>query len=263
MKTIVITGSTRGIGYNLADAFLSLDCAVAINGRTPTSVESAVDSLSSKYSVDRVLGCPGDAANFKQAQSLWDTAKAHFGKIDLWINNAGIAHPQSDFWLLTPEQIEMVVQTNLVGAMYGSVVALRGMLAQGFGSLYNVEGLGSDGRRIVKGLALYASTKAGLAYFDTVLMQEAAGTPVLVGAIRPGMVATDMITTQYTNKPQEWERAKRILSIIADRPETVAPWIAGQVLANTKNGVRISYSSGAKVFLRFLTAPFNKRNVFD
>ena len=51
MKTIVITGSTRGIGYNLADAFLSLDCAVAINGRTPTSVESAVDSLSSKYCI--------------------------------------------------------------------------------------------------------------------------------------------------------------------------------------------------------------------
>ena len=75
------------------------------------------------------------------------------------------------------------------------------------------------------------------------------------------MVITDMITTQYTGQPQAWERAKRIFNIIAERVETVAPWLAQKVLENQKSGAVLSYSSSIKIMGRFLTAPFNKRKI--
>jgi NAD(P)-dependent dehydrogenase (short-subunit alcohol dehydrogenase family) len=262
MKTVVITGSTRGIGYGLADSFLALGCAVTISGRTPASVEKAVAELVAKHEADRVLGQTCDVTDLEQVQALWDAAKARFGKVDIWINNAGIGHSQMDFWELSPEQIKAVVDTNLVGAMYGAKVALRGMLDQGFGSFYNMEGLGSDDR-MVRGLALYGCTKAGLRYLTQSWLQETRGTPVLVGALRPGMVMTDLVTGQYEERPEDWEHDKRIFNILADRVETVTPWLARKVLANNKTGVRITWLTRAKVIGRFLAAPFRRRNLFE
>jgi NAD(P)-dependent dehydrogenase (short-subunit alcohol dehydrogenase family) len=260
-KIVVITGSTRGLGYGLAEAFLNLGCAVTISGRTSSGVEHAVTALARKYEAERILGQPCDVTHFEQVQALWGTAKAHFDQIDIWINNAGLGHPQLDFWMLTPTQIQTVVETNLIGTMYGSKAALSGLLEQGFGGLYNMEGLGSDGRR-VEGLTLYGSTKYGLRYLNNALVEETKGTPILVGALSPGMVVTDLLTQQYEERPEDWERAKRIFNILADRVETVAPWLAQRILANTKTGVRIARLTRGKIMARFLAAPFRKRDLF-
>ncbi len=262
MKIIVITGSTRGIGYGLADSFLHLGCAITISGRSQEGVDKAVAELSAKHEAARVFGQPCDVDQFEQVQALWDAAQAHWGRVDIWINNAGIPHPTTEFWKLEPERIEAVVRTNLVGAMYGFHVALRGMLEQGGGSIYSMEGLGSTGRKM-DGLAVYGTTKCGLRYLDETLAHEIKDTPVLVGALRPGMVATEFITDQFKDRPQDWENAKRILNIIADRVETVTPWLAQKVLANDKNGVCFSWTSRRKLAWRFLTARFRPRNVFE
>ncbi len=261
MKSIVITGSTRGIGYGLADAFLARGCRVTVSGRTREGVDEAVDRLTARHDPQRILGHPCDVTRFEQVQELWDASRAHWGQIDIWINNAGIAHAQTDFWEHPPEEIAAVVETNVTGAMYGARVAIKGMLEQGSGSFYNMEGLGSDSRR-VEGLTLYASTKHGLKYLTDALVAETKGTPLLVGALRPGMVVTDMLTQQYTDRPEEWERAKRVFNILADHVETIAPWLADQVLANTKSGVRFKWLSRGKAMVRFLTAPFHKRDLF-
>jgi len=138
MKSIVITGSTRGIGYGLADAFLSLGCAVTINGRVQPSVDKARAELSAKHKTENVFGVPGDVIRFEEVVALWNAARTRFGKVDIWINNAGIAHPQLSFWKHPPERIKAVVETNVVGAMNGAAIALRGMIEQGSGSLYNM-----------------------------------------------------------------------------------------------------------------------------
>jgi NAD(P)-dependent dehydrogenase (short-subunit alcohol dehydrogenase family) len=262
MKVVVITGSTRGIGYGLADSFLALGCAVVVSGRTDETVEKAVGELSARYETERVFGQPCDVTDYRQMKALWDAARARFGKIDIWINNAGIGHPQVNFWELPAEQVEAVLGTNLLGAMYGSKVALQGMLDQGSGAIYNLEGLGSGGFR-VPGTSVYATSKAGLRSFDDTLARETRGTPLIVGALRPGMVITDLVTKPYEGRPEEWERAKRIFNIIADRVETVTPWLARRILDNTKNGARISWSSTWKVMGRFLAAPFRKRDLFE
>jgi NAD(P)-dependent dehydrogenase (short-subunit alcohol dehydrogenase family) len=262
MKVIVITGSTRGIGYGLADSFLGLDCALTVSSRTPEAVEKAVAELSAKHSPQRVLGQVCDVTDFEQVQALWEGAKAHYGHIDIWINNAGLSNPMMKFWEQTPERFESVVQTNLLGAMYGCKVAVQGMLDQGFGAIYNLEGFGSDGRKM-EGLALYGVTKYALRYLDDSLAKELEGTPVLMGAFRPGMVITDLVTGQYDNDSEEWEQAKKVFNVIADRVETVTPWLAKQALENDKNGARIAWSSSWKIALRFLLAPLRKRNLFD
>ena len=124
-----------------------------------------------------------------------------------------------------------------------------------------MEGLGSDGRR-VEGLTLYGSTKYGLCYFTDALVEETRTTPVLVGALSPGMVITDLIMGQYEDRPEDWEAAKRIFNVLADRVEDVAPWMAQRVLDNDRTGVRIKWLTRGKIMGRFIAAPFRKRDLF-
>jgi hypothetical protein len=77
------------------------------------------------------------------------------------------------------------------------------------------------------------------------------------------MLVTDMITKQYEHRPEDWERDKRIFNILADRIETVAPWLAKKILANDQSGVRITWLTRRKLLTRFLTSPFQKRDLFD
>ena len=261
MKTIVITGSTRGIGFGLAQSFLSLDCAVTISGRSAQSVDAAVATLAESHKRDRILGQPCDVRDFQEVQALWDSAKTRFGNVDIWINNAGVNDTRLAFWQLSPDQIRAGVETNLIGAMNGSAVAINGMLGQGHGAIYNMEGLGSNGRHI-SGLTLYGTTKYGLAYLTDALADETKATPVIVGAIRPGMVVTELLTKPFDGKPAEWERAKRMFNLLAERVETVTPWIARKVLANTSSGTRIQWLTRSRIFVRMLSAPFSRRDLF-
>jgi len=261
-KSVVITGSTRGIGYSLATAFLERDCAIMISGRTAEAVNEAVTKLGTKYSKELIYGFACDVTDFIQVQMLWEKAQAHFGRIDIWINNAGTAAPMMKFWELSPEQYDEVVLTNIIGTMYGTKVALTGMLAQGSGALYNLEGFGAKGRGM-HGMTLYGSTKASVHFINRSLAMEIEGTPVITGAVAPGMVITDMITRQFIGREAELEKSKRILSIIGERAETVAPVLVEKILENKKNGVTISYSSSIRMMGKFLTAPFKKRDLFS
>ena len=261
MKTIVITGSTRGIGLGMADACLARGCSVMISGRKREDVDRTVLILNQKYPRQNLSGYPCDVRDPAQVETLWRESVTKFGHVDIWVNNAGLSNNQQMITESSPVQIEIVVQTNLLGLIYGSQVAARGMRAQGFGSIYNMEGMGSDGR-MHAGLTFYGMTKYGVCYFTKGLAKEMSSTPIVIGALRPGMVATDMIARQYEGRPEEWERAKRIFNIIADRVETVTPWLVDQMLKNKKSGVHLSWSNSWKILFRMLTQPFTRRDLF-
>ena len=262
MKHIVITGGTRGIGHGLADAFLARGCAVTLTGRSAESTQSAAAKLSERHDPARIHGQPCDVRDPGQVQALWDAAHARWGQVDIWINNAGISHPHLPFWEQTPDTLRAVVGTNLLGAMYGSRVALRGMIAQGHGALYNMEGMGSEGR-LAPGMAPYGCTKRAIRYLIRALVAEAKSTPVLVGALSPGMVLTDLLLGESGASPEALERFRRIYNILADRVETVTPWLADRILANTKQGARIAWLTQGKAMGRFMLAPFRKRDLFS
>lgn len=262
MKVVVITGSTRGIGYGLADAFLSRNCSVVISGRTREAVDQAVGELSSIHSSDGILGVPCDVRFFDQLQRIWDATQDKFGRVDIWINNAGFALANTLVREQTSEQIEQIIDTNLKGVIFGAKVAITGMLEQGFGAIYNMEGMGSDGRKH-DGMTLYGTTKYGMRYLTDSLVLEMKDTPLIIGALRPGMVVTGLVTNQYEGRAEEFERAKRILNLIADRVENVAPWLADRILRNQETGARITYLTRRKMIGRMLSAPFRKRDVFS
>ena len=261
-QKIVITGSTRGIGYGLAEAFLQLGCAVTVNGRSEASTAKAVNQLSSKYDSERVFGCANDITDLMQVTSLWDAAASRFGRVDIWVNNAGYAGEMAMIWERPGAEVKAVIATNLTGTIFGSQVAMRGMLVQGHGAIYNLEGMGSDGRKHA-GLSLYGTTKSAIHYFTESLALEAKDTGILIGSLRPGLVATDLLRDRYKDRPEDWKRAKRIFNVLAERVETVAPWMAGQMLNNQKNGVILAYSSLWKITWKFLSSRFIKRKVFD
>lgn len=263
MKTVVITGSTRGIGLGLAEAFLTRGCRVFISGRKQETVDQAVDHLAKPYGLERVAGQACDVTDYAQVEALWEAAVQAFGPIDIWINNAGIGNILTPFWELEPDLMKSVVETNLLGTMYGCRVALRGMLKQGSGALYNMEGFGSRGSRTQPGLTLYGTTKAAMAFLDTSLAKELEGKSIIAGSLLPGMVVTDLLLNQRTGDPADWERSKRAFNILADRVETVTPWLVDRILENQQSGKRISWLSGPKVMWRFLTASFQKRKVID
>jgi NAD(P)-dependent dehydrogenase (short-subunit alcohol dehydrogenase family) len=261
MKNIVITGSTRGIGYGLADAFLTLGCSVAISGRTQQKVDEAVANLTSRHGSEKLFGLACDVTKVEQVRALWTESKVRFRTVDIWINNAGVNAGRIPFWQLSPDHIQAGVETNLIGAMHGAAVAISGMLEQGSGGVYNMEGLGSNGRRI-RGLTLYGTTKRGLAYLTDALAGETKGTPIIVGAIRPGMVVTDLLTKPFDVNPAEWKRAKKVFNVLAERVERVTPWIAEKVLANTKTGIRIQWLTPSRVVFCFLRSLFTRRDLF-
>ncbi len=261
-QVIVITGSTRGIGYGLAESFLRLGCAIAICGRSRESTAPALEQLAARYDPDRVFGLPCDVTVPAQVTSLWEGASAHFGQVDIWVNNAGYTGEMGMVWERPAEEVQSVIDTNLVGTIIGSQVALRGMQVQGHGAIYNMEGMGSDGRKHA-GLTFYGTTKYAVHYFTESLAMEAKDTRVVVGSLRPGMVATDMLRDRYKNRPADWERARKIFNILAERPENVTPWLAQQMLSNHRNGAVLSYSPPWKMLWKFIRSPFVQEQVFD
>ena len=262
MKVIVITGSTRGSGYGMAQAFLASGCAVGVSGRSTAAVDHAVAGLTAPAGAERVFGLACDVRQPAQVQALWDAARAQFGHIDIWINNAGLAHPITEFKDFSADTIQSVLETNIAGMLYGSIVALKGFTKQNGGAIYTMLGLGSNGRQVAR-MALYGASKSAVTYLNRALVSETRGGPVLVGALMPGMVTTDLLTQQRNHDPQQWEKAKRVFNILADRVETVAPWLAQRVLENHKHGAIISWTNPAKIGWRFLTAPFIHRRVID
>jgi NAD(P)-dependent dehydrogenase (short-subunit alcohol dehydrogenase family) len=245
----------------MAESFLQHDCQVVISGRNQARVDQTLQALVDKYGAEKVHGQVCDVSVFNQVQDLWDSSKAHFGQVDIWINNAGEGQAIEDFWTLDHELIASVVNTNLIGQMYGAKVAVTGMLAQGTGALYIMEGKGSNGS-VQRGFTLYGTTKRGGNFLFHSLVEELKGSPVLVGSLSPGMVVTGLLTRQKEAHPENWERTKKIFNILADSVEEVTPWLVERILANKKHGAEIRYLTQAKVMWRFLRAPFSKRELF-
>jgi len=260
-KTVVITGSTKGIGYGLAEEFLKRGHNVVISGRKQDALDKAVAKLSTQYK-DKVAGCLCDVTVFSDHEKLFAFAKGKFGRVDIWINNAGISLPRLMVWEQPHENTDQIIAANLTSAIYGSQAAVKGMLAQGGGYVFNMEGHGSNGR-FVPGLSVYGATKSGLTYFTKSLAKETEGTPVKVCLLSPGMVNTDLLMVDYQDSPEKFEATKRILNILVDNVETVTPFLAEKILAEPKHGSQIAWLTTGKIMFRFMTSRFIKRKIFD
>lgn len=250
-KTIVITGSTRGIGHGLATEFMKAGHQVVINGRDPEKVARAVAKLKDSYG-DNVAGVTGSVNESETHEKLISKALNMFGKIDIWINNAGIPQPHRKFIDIEVEDIKVITEINIYGLMLGTRAAAQFMTKQGYGKIFNMEGFGSDGRMMDK-LSLYGTTKRAVNYFSKTVSKEMEGGPVQLGILSPGMVRTGFLTqAKEARSPEEAKQFKKVYDILAENPDVVTKFLVAGILKSTKHYDRIEFLTGVKLFVKIL-----------
>jgi len=258
---VVITGSTKGIGRGMAVEFLRRGHDVIISSRGEAAVDQTVGELQQDWPERRVSGQACDVSNYDQVQALWDAAVAVLGSVDIWVNNAGRDGVKAPFFAVPPEDYTLTVQTNLVGLMHGCRVAIPGMYQQGSGRIFNMEGFGSNGQ-VRPAVAPYGSTKYAVKYLTKALALELKNTPIKMCYLSPGIVVTDLLVPPPDKRGKGWEQSKKILNILADRVETVTPFLVEGMLAADKNGAAVRWLTPGKVRWRFFSSLFRKRDVF-
>jgi NAD(P)-dependent dehydrogenase (short-subunit alcohol dehydrogenase family) len=261
-RSFVVTGSTRGIGHGLAHELAKRGQDVAISGRSDAAVRQAVAEIEAgARDGARVVGAACDVSKLADLQNLWNTAARAFGRVDVWINNAGISHPRQRFGEMRPADVRAVIDTNLLGMMLATQVALREMTAQGSGTIYNMEGFGSNGMKTLD-MMIYGASKYALTYFNQCLLAETRGGPVKICYLSPGIVFTDLLKRDIgSTTKQEWERTRKIYNILGDKVETVTPWLAEALIRTDANGARVAWLTRRKAAFRFMTAGFRKREI--
>lgn len=230
--TVVITGSASGIGHGLARAFLDRGCNVVLSDLAGAPLRSAAAALGAP---ERVACQPCDVRDLEAVRTLWAAAVERFGRVDTWLNNAGVGPPVIRYDEVPPEWIDRALDVNLRGVMYGTRVALAGMLGQpGGGAIYNTVGFGYDGRK-QDNLTVYGTTKAAVRYFTESTAKELGDCPVKVGWLNPGFVLTPM-TVEENRRVRErvgeaqWRKFRRLMNAVADTPEEATPWLVERVL---------------------------------
>lgn len=258
-KVVVITGSTQGLGFGYAQAFLQRGHHVVVSGRMQSGVDAAIDRLEADTVVGAgaAIGQACEVSDLAQVQALWDFAVRGFGPVDIWLHNAGYARTGVSFAATKPEEIAAMVRANVIGSMNSAQVAVAGMSAQPQGGkLFLTLGGGGATGRVVPGMTVYSTTKRAVKYFADSLVKErrkAKDDRVLVGTISPGVNITEGLLREMRALPQA-ERAKalRQLEFIGEHVSTTTPWIVERILAADKQGEDITWLTTGKLLGRGL-----------
>ena len=191
-RVALITGASRGLGLQMADALGEMGAHLVISARKAADLQSAADALQTKGY--RVLAVPADIGKPDSANAVVDAALAEFGQIDILVNNAGATwgapaedHPL-DAW-------QKVIDVNLNGLfVLTQAVAKRCMLPRGDGRIINiasVAGLGASPAEVLRAAAYHAS-KGAVVNLTRALAAEWGAQGITVNAICPGFFPTKM-----------------------------------------------------------------------
>jgi 3-oxoacyl-[acyl-carrier protein] reductase len=183
-KVALVTGSTRGIGREIAATLARAGARVAVSGR---SAENAAEVAGAIGGDAHGFAC--DIADTASAAALVDGVEKHFGALDILVNNAGITRDNL-LMRLKDDDWDAVLDANLRGAFATIRAASRGMMKRRFGRIINITSVvGITGN---KGQANYAASKAGLIGLTKSVAKELASRNILANAVAPGFIETDM-----------------------------------------------------------------------
>ena len=265
MKTVVITGSARGLGLEMAKVFKEKNVNIVLsdlNEENLIQAKSEVEKINSNSKVDY---CICDVTKTTDIKTLIEYSKEKFNKIDIWINNAGVNQPEKAIWELTEQEIDIVLDVDLKGTIKASKMIMEEMIKNDGGAIYNVEGYGSNDAKML-GLSIYGTSKRAITYFTEALAKESEekNTNVIVGKLSPGIMITDFITNALGNKEKInlSEKTKKVYNILGDYPDVVANFLVNGILNNNKNNAKIEWLTTKKAAWRFMTSSFNKRDFF-
>lgn len=267
-RTIIITGSTQGLGFGYAREFLRRGHQVIVSGRDSTRVDEAIRRLVSECpgADARIAGIACDVSSLGSVEALWNFGVSRFGRVDIWLNNAGFARTGASFADNTAAEIEAMVRSNVIGSINAAQVAIAGFKRQGGGRLYLTLGGGGATGRVVPGMTVYSTTKRAVRYLANCLVKERKDErdeSILIGTISPGINITEGMIREMRALPDD-QRAKALkqLSFIGEHVETTTPWIVERILADNKQGHDITWLTTGRMLGRAFSMLFGSRRDF-
>jgi 3-oxoacyl-[acyl-carrier protein] reductase len=230
-KVALVTGGSRGIGRDIAGALAGAGARVALCARDGAKAEATASELGSGA---RGYACDVSVAD--QCERLVAAVEKDLGPIDVLVNNAGLTKDNLLFRIGDDDWNE-VLQTNLTGAFLLTKLAARGMIKRRWGRVINISSVvGLVGN---KGQANYAASKAGLIGFTKAVAKELASRNVLVNAVAPGYIVTELTEQLSEDQKQTLQaaiplgrlgRGADVAAAVLFLASDLAGYITGQVL---------------------------------
>jgi short-subunit dehydrogenase len=213
-QVVVITGASSGIGRAAARMFASKGAKVVIGARNVEALNDLAQEI--KRSGGEVVAVPVDVSERHQVEHLARVAVEHFGRIDTWVNNAGVSI-YATFEKLTDAEIRRILDVNFMGVVYGMQSALPLMRAAGGGTIINISSIA--GKRAIPLQSIYSASKYALVGLAEALRAELAaeGSSLNICTICPPSVNTPFFDHARTKEG----RAPKPLPPVYS-PETVA-----------------------------------------
>lgn len=196
MKTILITGSTSGIGLGIANEFAKTkQYNIVFNGLEPNGQEIA-DAVAKEFGIEAMFS-NANMLKPDELRKMVDDAVAKFGKIDVLVNNAGIQHvsPVEDF---PDEKWNAIIGINLTSAFYLTKAVWKGMKERKFGRIINIAS--AHGLVASEFKSAYVASKHGIVGFTKAIALEGAPFNITANAICPGYVKTPLVDKQIADQ---------------------------------------------------------------
>lgn len=254
-KVVAITGAARGIGRACAERFLSDGAEVVISDIDGASLDKAAGELGHANQLRTV---EADVSNRADVDRIVATAVKEFGRLDVMVNNAGVARNR-DFLDISEAEFDDVMGINLKGAFFGVQAAARQMIAQGGGGVV-VNMSSVNALLAIPSLATYAMSKGAMKQLTSVAAVALAPHGIRVVAVGPGTILTEMVATAIFSS----EDARRsvlsrtpagrcgqpseVASVVAFLASEDASYITGQTI----------YPDGGRLILNY-TVPVTEK----
>ena len=235
-KVVLVTGASRGIGREIAQAFAQGGATVL---GTATS-ENGAGNIS-EYLGEHGKGFVLNVTENDSIAALFDTIKSDFGGVDILVNNAGITRDNL-MMRMKDEEWEDIISTNLNSVFKISKAVLRNMMKKRHGRIINIGSVvGSSGN---PGQANYCASKAGLLGFTKSLAQEVASRGITVNTVAPGFIQTDM--TEELNDEQKGAILSKVPANRLGKPQEIASAVAflASDMAGYINGETLHVNGG-------------------
>ncbi len=232
-RVAIITGGARGIGYAISERLLQSGASVCLWDVDPDALDGAKVTLSS---IGPVATAQVDVTDENSVEAATQTTLAAFGKIDLLVNNAGIAGSNAKLWEMTPADWRRVVDINLNGPFLTCRAIVPHLLKNGYGRIVNIASIaGKEGN---PNASHYSASKAGVIALTKSLGKELATSNILVNCITPAVIETDILK-QLTPEHVQYMLSKIPMNRFGQKHEAAAlvAWLCSEDCSFTTGAV--------------------------
>ncbi len=233
MKTILITGASRGIGKEIAIEFAKKGYNIVLNYNN-TKVEDLIKQIENLGV--KVLPCKADMSKFNEIKQMVDSAIKTFGKIDVLVNNAGVSLTKL-IQDCTQEEIEHVIAVNTIGVINMCKLVTPNMISEKAGRIINISSIWGEVGACIE--SVYSASKGAVISFTKALAKELSPSNINVNCVCPGVIDTDMLNEYSQQDKNELKNQtplnrlgtpKDVANAVCFLASEEASFITGQVI---------------------------------